>query len=322
MSPLDLGRMDEPLLGLNELSVRFAGTPPLHPVRHARLALRRGETLALIGESGSGKSMLGLAVAGLLPQGARTDGAVHFDGTDLLLQNGREMAAIRGRGVAFVPQGSGAALNPCLRAVTQVAEVFRRTRGMAKASARLEAHALLARLGLDERAHGLYPHQLSGGMRQRLLIAVGLACRARILIADEPTKGLDSRLVNEIADVFKRARTDDPDLAMLVVTHDLRFAAAIADRVAVMYAGQVLEDGPARAFFGAPRHPYSRALLDAAPERGLTPIPGSAPTPDQTVFGCPFAPRCQRADARCATEPAPLTRIGDTLVACRRHDRT
>lgn len=322
MLPLDMGFPGEPLLDLENLKVRIEGEgPTVWPVRGAALRLHRGETLALIGESGSGKSMLGLALARLLPDGAHVEGDVRFDGENLLAFDDEQMSALRGRGIAFVPQSAGLALNPCRRGASQVEEVFRRVRRMDKRDARERAEALLARLGLERSVQRHYPHQLSGGMRQRVLIAIGLACQPRLLIVDEPTKGIDSGMIGEVEACFRQVRADLPDLAMMVVTHDLRFAARIADRVAVMYAGQVLEEAPAATFFEDQKHPYARALLGAAPERGMTPIPGAPPSMTRLLPGCPFSPRCSIAEACCASQPAPRIRIGETSVACRCHDR-
>jgi len=322
MPPLDMGVPDEPLLDLENLKVSIEGEgPTVWPVRGAALSLRRGETLALIGESGSGKSMLGLALARLLPEGARIEGEARFEGENLLAMDDQRMSALRGRGIAFVPQSAGLALNPCRRVASQVGEVFRRVRGMDKSGAREEAGRLLARLGLDRSVQRYYPHQLSGGMRQRVLIAIGLACRPRLLIVDEPTKGIDLGMIGEVEDCFRQVRADLPDLAMIVITHDLRFAARIADRIAVMYAGRVLEEAPAPAFFEEQKHPYARALLRAAPEHGMIPIPGTPPSMTRLSEGCPFSPRCPDAETCCASEPAPPIRIGDTRVACRRYDR-
>ncbi len=315
MPPLDHGT--PPLLDIDAVTVRIpdAGRSFL-PVRGASLELRPGETLAVIGESGSGKSMLGLAVVRLLPGRAEVAGGIRFGGRDILSLDEDEMAAIRGRGIAFVPQGAGLALNPCMRAVRQVEEVLERD-GEA-GTARQEARLLMARLGLEGAAGRMYPHQLSGGMRQRLLLAMGLTCRPRLLIADEPTKGIDSRRVEDVIALFRGIRADRPELAMMVITHDLRFARAVADRVAVMYAGDVVEEAPAGRFFAAPRHPYSQGLLGAMPEFGLNPIPGASPPVDALVEGCAFAPRCRSALPECRTARPPRVAHDGALVACRR----
>jgi len=318
MAPLDQGSGFAPLLDLEDLNVRInsAGRIVL-PVRGARLVVDEGETLALIGESGSGKSMLGLAVARLLPDQAQVTGRIQFAGCDILALDEADMRMVRGRGIAFVPQSAGLALNPCMRAARQVAEVFERTCGMKAAEARNAAADLLAQLGLDVAAGRMYPHQLSGGMRQRLLVAIGLACRPRLLIADEPTKGVDSQRVDDVIDLFRAVRAAHPGLAMMVITHDLRFARRVAGRIIVMYAGGIIEDGPADAFFERPGHPYSRGLLGAVPEFGLNPIPGAPPPMDREFAGCPFAPRCGQASAECSLTPAPRVVRDDHLVACR-----
>jgi peptide/nickel transport system ATP-binding protein len=317
MPPLDHG--SPPLLDLEALAVRIPAVGrAVLPVRGASLELRAGETLALIGESGSGKSMLGLAVARLLPWEAEVAGGIRFAGHDLLALGEDEMAAVRGRGIAFVPQSTGLALNPCMRAARQVEEVIERAGGTEAGSAKSAAATLMGRLGLDRAAGRMYPHQLSGGMRQRLLLAIGLACRPRLLIADEPTKGIDSRRVEDVVALFCTVRADRPELAMMVITHDLRFARAVATRVAVMYAGDIVEEGPVETFFAGPRHPYSRGLLGAMPEFGLNPIPGAPPPMDSAPAGCAFAPRCALASAECRAARPPRVAHDRTVVACRR----
>lgn len=320
--PLDQGPSIPPLLDLEDLDVRITTRGRIVlPVRGARLAVNSGETVALIGESGSGKSMLGLAIARLLPEQAEASGGIRFAGRNLLSLDERDMEEVRGRGIAFVPQSAGLALNPCMRAARQVEEVFEITSAMKPGPARGAASILLDRLGLDRACRRLYPHQLSGGMRQRLLLAIGLACRPRLLIADEPTKGIDSRRVEDVIGLFRTVRAERPGLAMMVITHDLRFARAVAGRVAVMYAGSIVEEAPAEAFFARPSHPYSRGLVAAMPEFGLNPIPGMPPAMDEVTSGCSFAPRCSRASAECHAASPPRLEGNGTLVACRHHDR-
>jgi oligopeptide/dipeptide ABC transporter ATP-binding protein len=276
--------------------------------------VRSGETLALLGESGCGKSMTAHAVAGLLdPVAEVVGGQVLLDGEDLLGLGARARRRLAGPGVAMVFQDALSALNPVLTVGTQLAEPFVIHEGMSRRAAKARAVELMERVGIPEarsRADA-YPHQFSGGMRQRLLIATAVALRPRVLIADEPTTALDVTVQAQIMDLLGELRGEQRT-ALVLITHDLGLAAEHADRVAVMYAGTVVETGPVAEVFGKPHHPYTRGLLASVPaerHRGsrLSSIPGSPPDAGAVPTGCAFRTRCPMARERCATHRPALT---------------
>ncbi|MDD9376424.1 ABC transporter ATP-binding protein [Streptomyces sp. ZAF1911] len=283
-------------------------------VTDATLALAPGECLALVGESGCGKSVLASALLGLLPGNAETAGAARLaDGTDLLALDERTLArTVRGRRVGLVPQSPAAHLTPVRTIRSHLEETVRELTGAAgrKPRARLReaAEAAAGRASFPATHLDRHPHELSGGLAQRAATALALIGDAPLLLADEPTTGLDRDLVDRTVDEL-RAHTREAGRALLMITHDLAAAHRIADTVAVMYAGRIVETAPAGAFFGAPgpRHPYARGLLDALPERAFTPVPGAPPELGALPPGCAFAARCPRADSRCRAERPPLT---------------
>ena len=278
-----------------------------------------GESLGLVGESGSGKTMLSLALMGLLPPGARVTGeaSLTVDGTpkNLTVQSEREWRDVRGGEIAMVFQEPMTSLNPVMRVGKQIEEAIRahqpQLAGSAVRHKVLESLRLAAVLEPDARAEQ-FPHQLSGGLRQRAMIAMALAAGPRLLIADEPTTALDVTVQKQILDLLDRLRRE-LKLGLLFITHDLGVVAQVADRVAVMYAGRIIEAGPAREVLAAPRHPYTQGLLNASPtiERGkLLPIPGSVPQLTALPPGCAFEPRCSLRRAEC-TEAVPDLRAAD-----------
>ncbi|QEU97841.1 ABC transporter ATP-binding protein [Streptomyces kanamyceticus] len=274
-------------------------------VTDATFDLAAGECLALVGESGCGKSVLASALLGLLPQNAETAGAALLGDTDLLTADERTLArTVRGRRVGLVPQSPAAHLTPVRTVRSQLEETLRELLGVRRPRLRAAAEAAAERAAFPAGHLDRYPHELSGGLAQRAATALALIGDAPLLLADEPTTGLDRDLVERTVDELKRHVGDDR--AMLLITHDLAAAERIADRVAVMYAGRVVELTDAGSFFGAPgpRHPYARGLLNALPEREFTPIPGMPPELSALPEGCAFAARCDRADAACATVPA------------------
>ncbi|MET9764830.1 dipeptide/oligopeptide/nickel ABC transporter permease/ATP-binding protein [Streptomyces sp. NPDC006372] len=297
---------------------------PVRVVRQVGFTVRSGETLALLGESGCGKSMTAHAVAGLLdPVAEVAGGRVRLDGTDLLGLGARARRRLAGPGVAMVFQDALSALNPVLTVGTQLAEPFRIHEGMSRRAARARAVELMERVGIPEagaRADA-YPHQFSGGMRQRLLIATAVALRPKVLIADEPTTALDVTVQAQIMDLLGELRAEQRT-ALLLITHDLGLAAEHADRVAVMYAGTVVETGPVGEVFGTPHHPYTRGLLASVPaeqRRGsrLSSIPGGPPEPGALPAGCAFRTRCPLARERCVTDRPVLIGTGaGRAVAC------
>ncbi len=314
--------MTDPLLRIEGLSVELA--PGLSPVRGVDLALERGECLGLVGESGSGKSMLALALLRLLPRGARLGGRVVFDGQDIAALPPASLPALRGRRIAMVFQEPMAALNPLMRVGAQVAEPLRHHLGLSANAAAMRAEELLAQVGIPDPARraAAWPHELSGGMRQRVTIAIALACGPDLLIADEPTTALDATIQAQIVALLRRLK-DELGLAMLLITHDLGVVAELADRVAVMYGGRIAEVAPAEAFFDGPLHPYARGLmaataaLEAEPGARLSAVPGVVPGLRDLPSGCAFHPRCAAARPACAvSHPPDLTREGGRRVAC------
>jgi peptide/nickel transport system ATP-binding protein len=310
------------MLSIDNLRVFFPlngnGTS-VKAVDGASLTLARGRTLAVIGESGSGKSIMGLSVCGLLPATAKISGRIVFQESSLLGMAPPRMRALRGRQIAFVPQSAGLSLNPSMRCGAQVAEVYAHRFAYPQRKAAKLARALLSRLNLEQSVCTAHPHRLSGGMRQRVLLGMGLACAPDLLIADEPTKGIDHLRRAVVADLFGEVRSKNPDISILLITHDIHLAERLADEVAVMYAGRIVEQSPAAAFFDQPRHPYSRALLRALPERGLRPIPGVPPHPQERIGGCVFHPRCALSRPECTNTPPPKNTYEQSLVWCWRH---
>ncbi|MFE7561774.1 dipeptide ABC transporter ATP-binding protein [Kitasatospora sp. NPDC057500] len=316
---------DAPLLRVRDLRVDFTGprgAAPVPAVRGVDLTLRRGETLGIVGESGSGKSVTALAVLGLLPGTARVRGSVRLDGRELLGLPGRELAAVRGRRIAMVFQDPLSALTPVHRIGDQLIEALRVHRpGLGRSAARARAAELLDLVGIPapDRALDRFPHEFSGGMRQRAVIAMAVANDPDVLLADEPTTALDVTIQAQVLDVLRTARRET-GAALVLVSHDLGVIAGMADRVAVMYAGRVVETAGVDELFAAPRHPYTLGLLGAVPRldgpRGpLVPIPGTPAPMAALPDGCPFAARCPLAEDRCRTAEPPLAGDGH-LAAC------
>ncbi|MFI6554285.1 ABC transporter ATP-binding protein [Streptomyces griseus] len=305
-----------PALDVRDLSVRFRmrGGRDIAAVTDARFSVGPGECLALVGESGCGKSVLASALLGLLPANAATTGSAVLGGdTDLLTADERTLArTVRGRRIGLVPQSPAAHLTPVRTVRAQLEESLRELTGVRGSELRKAAVAAADRASFPGGHLDRYPHELSGGLAQRAATALALIGDAPLLLADEPTTGLDRDLVERTVDELRR-HTDE-GRALLIITHDLAAAERIADRVAVMYAGRIVEIADAPRFFGAPgpRHPYAKGLLDALPERDFAPIPGMPPELGALPEGCAFAARCAYADARC-TEEQP---VFDADLAC------
>jgi peptide/nickel transport system ATP-binding protein len=306
--------MTAPLVRIRDLSLEVAGRPVL---RSVDLDLPRGGAVGLVGESGSGKTTLALALLGLLPANAdRPRGAVEFDGVELLALSEAERRRWRGRRIAMVFQDPLSALNPVFTVGAQLIDVVRATRPEVPSAARREhAVEMLARVGIpDPRARfAAYPHELSGGMRQRAIIALALLCQPDLLIADEPTTALDATIGAQILRLFAELKSELRS-TILFISHSLGLVAELCDEVAVMYAGEIVEHAPAAALFAAPRHPYARALLacetdESAGGRAAS-IPGEPPDLGALPSGCVFAPRCPQAAAVCASAPA-LRELGE-----------
>ncbi|MEX2659335.1 MAG: ABC transporter ATP-binding protein, partial [Acidimicrobiales bacterium] len=308
----------ELVLSVRDLRVAFpTRRGPAEVVNGISYDLHRGETLAIVGESGSGKSVSVMALLGLLPDSARVGGEVHFQGLDLVTAPEGALRRVRGNDIAMVFQDPMTSLNPVLTVGRQVTEGLELHHGLGAGAARKRAVELLDLVGipLAERRLDEYPHQLSGGMRQRVMIAMALACDPIVLVADEATTALDVTIQAQIVDLIGRLQ-DELGMAVIWITHDLGVVAGIADRVLVMYGGQVVEEGDVDALYDAPDHPYTRGLLASLPVIGagprgrLTAIPGLPPDPVELPPGCAFYPRCTvRADPRCAADRPPLREV-------------
>jgi peptide/nickel transport system ATP-binding protein len=297
-------------------------------VSDVSFALAPGESLGVVGESGSGKTMTALALLGLLPEGARVRGSLKFEGRDLAHASERDMLALRGDRVAMIFQEPMTALNPLHRVGAQVAEPLRLHRGLGKPQAMRRAIELLGhvRLREPERLARAYPFELSGGERQRVMIAMALSCEPKLLVADEPTTALDVTVQAKVLDLIA-ALAQEAHASVMLISHDLAVVARHCRRVMVMYAGEVVEEGPAATVLGDARHPYTQALLAARPRFGgprgarLPAIAGSAPAAGEAGHGCPFAPRCPRAAPVCSQSAPPVVRLaGGRSLRCARVD--
>jgi oligopeptide/dipeptide ABC transporter ATP-binding protein len=308
--------MGDPLLSVRGLVTRFATLRgDIFPSRDIDLDIAAGQTVGLVGESGSGKSVTARAMVRLVqPDSAITAGRIWFAGEDLRTMSASRLRSLRARRIAMVVQDPGAALNPVLTVGAQVMRIHR-LHGESGAS-RAAAIALFDRLRIaaPEARLAAYPHQLSGGMKQRVLIAMALICRPALLIADEPTTALDVTVEAEILGLLAELRRD-LGMALLLISHNLSVVARLCDRLAVMYAGRIIEAGPTAQVLADPRHPYTRALLGSVPRGSkadgpLPSIPGEPPDLARLPPGCAFAPRCALADLTCAA-PQPLRALGD-----------
>jgi len=315
------------LLRVQDLRTRFH-TPEgtIYAVNGISYKLDEGETLAVVGESGCGKSVSMMSILGLIPipPGEIASGSALYQGRDLLQMTDAELEQVRGKEIAMIFQDPMTALNPVLTIGRQITEVLERHMGMSHQQAHLRAVELLEMVGIPSAAARLrdYPHQFSGGMRQRVMIAMALSCLPSILIADEPTTALDVTIQAQIVELVIRLR-EQVGLAMIWITHDLGVVAGLADRVNVMYAGFIVEEAPVDDLYDNPRHPYTLALLAALPrvdrrrDRRLKSIPGAPPNLLVEPHGCPFAPRCEFVIERCRAETPPLTPVAPShQIAC------
>jgi oligopeptide/dipeptide ABC transporter ATP-binding protein len=303
-----------PLLEVEDLRTSFRVDGAVaRAVDGVSFAVGAGQTVAIVGESGSGKSVTALSIMRLVQRpGAIAGGRVLFRGRDLLLLSEPDMRDIRGNQIGMIFQEPMSSLNPLLTVGEQIAEVVRLHQGLARAAARRHAIDMLTRVNIPdpERRAAEYPHRLSGGMRQRVMIAMALACRPALLIADEPTTALDVTIQAQILHLIRTLQVE-MHMSVLFITHNLGVVAQIADRVAVMYAGRIVEQGDVATVFASPLHPYTRALLRSIPRvqgggrdpaRRLLSIPGQVPSPIDLPPGCSYAPRCPLADHRCRAE--------------------
>jgi oligopeptide/dipeptide ABC transporter ATP-binding protein len=315
-----------PLLAVDDLTVAFGSNgAERRVVEQVSFSVGAGQTVGLVGESGCGKSVTAMSIMRLLPSPPSQvlGGRILFDGADLLSLDTGAMRAVRGDRIGMVFQEPMTSLNPVLSIGFQIEEVLRLHRGLGRREARKQSLEMLRQVGIGapERRLAQYPHQLSGGLRQRVMIAIALVCRPRLLIADEPTTALDVTIQAQILDLLRRLKRE-LGMALLLITHDLGVVAEMCDEVVVMYAGRVVERAPAAQLFRRPRHPYTAGLLSAmprlAPKGGKLPtIPGMVPPPGRRGIGCSFAERCVRALPRCRTERPGLDPVGDShLAAC------
>jgi len=309
---------DAPLIDIKDLRVTFRGDDgrTTHAVDTVDLAVARGATLGLVGESGCGKSVTSLAVMGLLPkQSAEVTGSIRFDGFDLLDVSDQVLRDLRGNRLAMIFQEPMTSLNPSFTIGDQIMESILRHRGGSRSAARKRAIDLLRRVHISspERRIDEYPHKLSGGMRQRVMIAMALACDPRLLIADEPTTALDVTLQAQILDLMRELKAES-GAAIILITHDLGVVAEVCDEVAVMYAGEVVERADVDALFASPQHPYTVGLLGSIPRLDqrtshLATIEGMVPNMASLPKGCRFAARCPFVESACTTAPPTLTEV-------------
>ena len=324
-----------PLLAVENLRTHFYTRDGIvRAVDGVSFSVNAGETLAVVGESGCGKSVTSLSILRLIasPPGRIVEGSIRFEGRELLALSDAEMRAVRGDRISMVFQEPMTSLNPVLTIGRQIGEMLTLHRGMAQHEALARAVEMLRLVNMPEpeRRIAQYPHQLSGGMRQRVMIAMALACNPRLLIADEPTTALDVTIQAQILDLMGKLK-DKTGAAIVLITHDLGVVAEMAQRVVVMYAGRKVEEAPVGALFAQPRHPYTRGLLNSIPRLGaehittrkrLAEIPGVVPSLRESIAGCIFAPRCAYATERCRREYPPLeTKAAGHSVACWESDR-
>ena len=316
----------ETILEIKDLCVEFQtveGT--VHAVDHLNYNLHKGEKLGIVGESGSGKSVSSLGMMQLIPNppGRITGGEILYHGKDLVKASEKEMQKIRGNEISMIFQEPMTSLNPIIKCGKQIAESLRLHRGMKKKEAMEEAVRMMRAVGIanpEVRAHE-YPHQMSGGMRQRVMIAMALACQPQILIADEPTTALDVTIQAQILDLI-RELNESMGTSVVFITHDLGVVSELCDTVIVMYTGHIVEQAPVKELFESPKHPYTKGLLNAIPkitrERDpLETIEGMVPNPTERIEGCSFSPRCPYATDQCRKAGPPMAELSDgRLVRC------
>ena len=315
--------LSPPLVSVRDLTVEFHGSRKASALNNVSFDLHAGEVLGLLGESGSGKSVTLRTLLKLHPQRTtRVSGKITVDGQDVLALQGRALEQYRGGVASMVFQEPGLAFDPVYTMGQQITEAIRAHQAISETSARAQALQMLERVQIPQakRRYDAYPHELSGGMRQRAMIALALACKPKLLLADEPTTALDATVQIQIL-LLLRELQRETSMAVIFVTHDIGAAVELSDRIAVMYAGRIVEENPVASMVNAPRHPYSAGLLAStvsSHNRGkpLTAISGSPPNLADLPAGCSFAPRCARVSALCRTETPPLVDLHGSRLAC------
>ena len=304
-------------ISVKDLCVSFStASGPIPAVNHVSLAFNQQEITGIIGETGSGKSVLGLSILGLLQSNAAVEGKIFLGDRELTAMTERQRCAVRGREIALVAQNPATSLNPGIRVGKQIGEVFRLA-GESRRDSRKHTLELLRQLEFSdpERTASSYPHELSGGMCQRILTAIALAARPQWIVADEPTKGLDAVVRSQVYDTFCMVR-DRYEAGMILITHDLLLAKKLCSRIVVMYCGRVLETGTAEQIFTAPRHPYTQGMIASLPQLGMKPMEGFSPAFSDQPTGCVFHPRCSYCREICRLEEPPLKTEKDGSVRC------
>jgi len=311
------------LLSIQNLKVHFhTEDGAVRAVNDVDLVIEEGETLGLIGETGCGKTVLGLAILRLLSENTKVEGKILYKGKDLLKLNEDEIRKIRGKEIAMIFQNPLTSMNPVLTIGTQISEPFELHQGLKKKDAIPKVIEMLKSVRISSPSERIkeYPHEFSGGMRQRAMIAMGLACEPSLIIADEPTKGLDVTIQAQVVELMKELTTNSKT-SMLLITHDLGVAAELCDNIAVMYPGEIVEYADIKEFFKSPKHPYTQGFLDSLPGRGLKPMDGMSPSLIDLPEGCKFHPRCPFAREKCKSKRPEMVEIGKKhLVRCFLYD--
>ncbi|WP_020410191.1 ABC transporter ATP-binding protein [Hahella ganghwensis] len=317
--------MTKPLLDVSHLSTTFK-TPDglVNAVNDVSFQLYPGESLGIVGESGSGKTQVFMSLMGLLADNGKTEGSVKFLGEEILGRSAHDLNNLRGNQISLIFQDPMTSLNPYLKVSRQLTEVLMEHKGASQGEARKRSLEMLAKVGIPEpeKRFDMYPHEFSGGMRQRVMIAMALLCQPQLLIADEPTTALDVTIQAQILRLMGDLK-EEMNTSIVMITHDLGVVAGLCDRVLVMYGGRIVEAGPVREIFYTPRHPYTKGLLASMPrldelgESHLNSIPGQPPNLQHLPKGCAFHPRCPQAEERCQSAHPPLRRVADQqLSAC------
>ncbi len=317
------------VIEIKDLSIQYATDEGIvKAVNHLNLQLVRGETLGLVGETGAGKTTTALGIMGLIPDppGVITGGEILFEGTDLLKLSKQRLRAIRGNKISMIFQDPMTSLNPVVTVGDQIAESIRIHEKLSRADAALKAKDMLELVGIPGDRYGEYPHQFSGGMKQRVIIAIALSCNPEVILADEPTTALDVTIQAQVLDLISKLKKEK-NTSMILITHDLGVVVEICDKVAIMYAGEIVEYGSLEQIYDQTAHPYTKGLFGSIPDieaktSRLKPIPGLMPDPSNLPEGCSFEPRCERSCQRCKEENPPLIEIGNGhFVKCHNYGK-